>query len=147
MPIRTLITSDRAIWNPLWQAYLAFYKTSLPVEVYDRTFARLTSGTGVMGGFIAEDEAGVPAGIVHWIKHPTCWSISEIVYLQDLFVKPDFRGGRYGRALIEAVYKKAEQMGNSRVYWLTEETNLTAQLLYNRVAERTGFIVYRKTIG
>jgi hypothetical protein len=32
------------------------------------------------------------------------------------------------------------------VYWQTHETNLVAQDLYNKVAERSGFIVYRKAI-
>jgi ribosomal protein S18 acetylase RimI-like enzyme len=51
-----------------------------------------------------------------------------------------------GRALIEGVYDRARAAGSARVYWQTHETNQTAQKLYERVAERSGFIVYRKPL-
>jgi GNAT superfamily N-acetyltransferase len=51
-----------------------------------------------------------------------------------------------GRALIEAVYANARQAGASRVYWQTHETNTTAMQLYDQLAEKSGFIVYRKPL-
>jgi pantothenate synthetase len=51
-----------------------------------------------------------------------------------------------GRALITAVYEQAGIAGSSRVYWLTHETNHTAMKLYDAVAERSGFVVYRKLL-
>jgi GNAT superfamily N-acetyltransferase len=51
------------------------------------------------------------------------------------------------RALIEAVYGKAKTAGASRVYWLTHETNKTAQALYDKVAARSGFIQYKHLFG
>ena len=36
--------------------------------------------------------------------------------------------------------------GAPRVYWQTHETNRTAMALYDRVAERSGFLVYRKNL-
>jgi ribosomal protein S18 acetylase RimI-like enzyme len=49
-----------------------------------------------------------------------------------------------GRALIEAVYLRAAEAGLPRVYWHTHETNATAMKLYDTVAEKSGFVVYRK---
>jgi GNAT superfamily N-acetyltransferase len=51
-----------------------------------------------------------------------------------------------GRALIEAVYLRAREAGSTRVYWQTHETNLVARRLYDALAERSGFIVYRKEL-
>ena len=34
--------------------------------------------------------------------------------------------------------------GASRLYWLTKEDNRTARALYDKLAERSGFIQYRK---
>ena len=51
-----------------------------------------------------------------------------------------------GRALIEAVYGAARRAGLSRVYWQTHETNATAMQLYDKVAEKSGFLVYRKML-
>ncbi|CAI0805106.1 Uncharacterised protein [Serratia marcescens] len=47
-------------------------------------------------------------------------------------------------ALIAAVYERAQQLGLSRVYWNTYETNQIAMRLYDKVAERPGFVMYRK---
>jgi hypothetical protein len=44
------------------------------------------------------------------------------------------------------VYRRAEHAGSARVYWQTHETNLVARRLYDQVAERSGFIVYRRNI-
>jgi GNAT superfamily N-acetyltransferase len=64
--------------------------------------------------------------------------------LQDLFVAPEARKLGLGRALIEAVYRRARADGASRVHWLTHETNTTARALYDTLADRPGFIQYRK---
>ena len=40
----------------------------------------------------------------------------------------------------------AAQAGSPRVYWQTHETNLVARALYDRLAERSGFIVYAKSM-
>jgi GNAT superfamily N-acetyltransferase len=144
MIVRPLIPSDRAQWQPLWEGYLAFYKaTNVAPEVSDVTFARLTGGGEPMGGFIAMDDDEA-VGIVHWITHRSCWTIGDYCYLQDLFVAPGRRGGGIGRRLIETVYDKARGLGCSRVYWLTHETNTDAMRLYDGIADRPGFVQYRK---
>ena len=145
MIVRPLAAADRAQWQPLWQGYLEFYKSSVAPEVSDLTFARLTGGREPMGGFIATDEAAA-VGIVHWLTHRSCWTIGDYCYLQDLFVAPGRRGGGIGRKLIEAVYDKARALGCSRVYWHTHETNTVAMRLYDGVADRPGFVQYRKIL-
>ena len=67
-------------------------------------------------------------------------------YLEDLFVAEIARGRGLGRALIEAVYDKAEAAGASRVYWLTQSDNAQARALYDEVADNLGFIQYRKVL-
>jgi hypothetical protein len=41
------------------------------------------------------------------------------------------------------VYASAREQGLNRVYWLTHETNLEAMRLYDRIADRSGFVQYR----
>jgi GNAT superfamily N-acetyltransferase len=143
MIIRPLVPADRAQWQPLWEGYLAFYKADVAPQVSDVTFARLTGGREPMGGFIAMDDDKA-VGIVHWITHRSCWTIGDYCYLQDLFVAPGRRGGGIGRKLIETVYEEARARGCSRVYWLTHETNAEAMRLYDGIADRPGFVQYRK---
>jgi GNAT superfamily N-acetyltransferase len=56
------------------------------------------------------------------------------------------RGTGAGRKLIEHVYAQAAAANCARVYWLTHETNATAIQLYDRIADRSGFIQYRKVM-
>lgn len=144
--IRPLAAFDRAQWEPLWQGYLTFYKASLTPEITEATFARLTGDAEPMGAFVAERD-GRLIGIVHWVVHRSTWNIKDICYLQDLFTAPEARGTGAGRALIEAVKQMAQAKGCFRVYWQTHESNLQAQALYDKVAEKSGFIVYRQPLG
>ncbi len=146
LTIRPLAASDRAAWDPLWQGYLMFYKASLASDISDVTFARLTGDTEPMGGFVAERD-GALIGLVHWVTHRTTWNSRDICYLQDLFTAPEARGTGAGRALIEAVRQMAQAKGCFRVYWQTHESNAQAQVLYDKVADKSGFIVYRQPLG
>ena len=140
--VRPLTPADRAAWQPLWKGYLDFYKTSVPPEQYDLTWSRFHDPAEpmfVLGAF----EGETMLGIVHYIFHRTCWTAGPTCYLQDLFTVDAARGKGVGRALIEAVHAAAKAEGASRVYWQTHETNATAMVLYNKVADRSGFLVYR----
>jgi GNAT superfamily N-acetyltransferase len=141
--IRPLARTDRTGWEPLWRGYLAFYKTSVPDDVTDLTFARFFDEAEPMHALVAEQDDEI-VGIVHYIFHRSTWTEGPYCYLQDLFTAEQARGGGVGRKLIEAVYERAKAQGASRVYWLTQESNATAQALYDKLAERSGFIQYRK---
>lgn len=145
LTIRPLTPADRAAWEPLWQGYLTFYKASVPPEVTDATWARLHDATEPMHGLGAFEGESL-LGIVHLVFHRSTWTMGPYCYLQDLFTVEAARGRGVGRGLIEAVYARAEAAGASRVYWLTHETNLPARALYDRVADRSGFIQYRKLL-
>ncbi|HVV61162.1 MAG TPA: GNAT family N-acetyltransferase [Pseudolabrys sp.] len=127
----------------MWRGYLDFYETKLPRETYDTTWARLHDPDEPMFALGAYVE-GALKGIVHYLFHRSCWTIGDYCYLQDLFVAADARKHGLGRALILAVEEKAKARGASRVHWLTHESNATARALYDTLADRPGFIQYRK---
>jgi GNAT superfamily N-acetyltransferase len=141
--IRPLRLEDREAWEPLWQGYLTFYKSTLPPEVTDATWRRLNDPAEPMYGLAAVLDGRI-VGIVHCLFHRSTWTIGNYCYLQDLFTAEEARGRGAGRALIEAVYERAQAQGASRVYWLTHETNTSAQALYDKLASRSGFIQYRR---
>ncbi|HEY5336850.1 MAG TPA: GNAT family N-acetyltransferase, partial [Rhizomicrobium sp.] len=85
-------------------------------------------------------------GIVHYLYHRSTSMIEPVCYLQDLFTQDGLRGKGVGRALIEAVYAAAKDAGASRVYWMTHETNHTAMKLYDAIADKSGFLQYRKAL-
>jgi len=146
LEVRPLKLSDEAEWRRLWTAYLAFYETSLPEEVFRKTFARLTGDDGAsMAGLLAVSD-GRAVGLAHFLFHRSTWSTGDVCYLQDLYADPEVRGTGIGRALTEAVYERAAAAGAPEVYWLTQEFNATARRLYDRIAGKTPFIVYQKTL-
>jgi GNAT superfamily N-acetyltransferase len=144
--IRAIGPDDRAAWTELWRGYLEFYETVLPDEIYDVTWSRLHDPAETIRGALALDEAGTPIGLAHYIFHRHGWMVNETCYLQDLYVAPHARGGGHGRALIDFVADRARERGAGRLYWLTHETNTAAQKLYDVVAQRSGFIQYRKAL-
>ncbi|SEP33052.1 Acetyltransferase (GNAT) family protein [Methylobacterium sp. ap11] len=143
--IRPLRPDERAAWDPLWQGYLTFYGATVAPEVTDITFARLHDASEPMHALVAERDGAV-IGLVHYIFHRSTWTAGPYCYLQDLFTAQAARGQGVGRALIEAVYAAAREAGASRVYWLTQEANVTARALYDTLADRPGFIQYRKVL-
>ncbi len=145
--VRILPLSDQqhAAWLPLWRGYQSFYETDIPAEVSSITWSRLLDPHEPMGGALAWDGSRA-VGLVHHIRHRSCWTIGDYLYLQDLFVSPETRGKGVGRKLIEYVYELGRVEGCARVHWLTHESNTDAMLLYDRIAERSGFVQYRRAL-
>jgi GNAT superfamily N-acetyltransferase len=141
--IRPLRRDERAQWEPLWKGYQAFYKVAIPDETTAVTWARFHDAAEPMGALGAYVE-GRLSGIAHYILHRSCWTIGDYCYLQDLFVAEEARNRGLGRALIAAVEERARAAGASRIHWLTQESNADARILYDKLAERSGFIQYRK---
>jgi GNAT superfamily N-acetyltransferase len=144
--VRNLVETDHNAWLPLWRAYQEFYEAEIPEETTRVTWERILDSREPVFGAVALAGDRV-VGFVHWLYHRSCWTIGNSAYLQDLFVIPDHRGSGVGRKLIEHVFAAARIGGCSKVYWLTHETNKNAMLLYDRIAQRSGFIQYEKSIS
>lgn len=141
---RPIEAADKPAWRELWTAYLEFYESSVSEAVYDTTFDRLLSpGHPDQNGLLAVRD-GTPVGLVHYIYHPHNWRLEKVCYLQDLYADPSVRGQGVGRALIEAVYARADTDGCPSVYWLTQDFNTQARQLYDRVGQLTPFIKYAR---
>jgi GNAT superfamily N-acetyltransferase len=147
--IRPIAVRDFDRWKMLWDGYNAFYGregvTALPDAITRITWARFFDASEPVHAMVAEMD-GALVGLVHYLFHRSTILIGPSCYLQDLYTDRAARGKAVGRALIEAVYMQAEAAGAQRVYWQTHETNSNAMQLYDKVAERSGFVVYRKTV-
>ena len=147
--IRALEREDYDQWLPLWDGYNAFYgrtgDTALAPEITRTTWARFFDASEPVHALVAERD-GALLGLTHYLFHRSTNMIEPTCYLQDLFTTEAARGHGVGRALIEGVYVRAAAAGSSRVYWQTHETNQVARTLYDKVAEQSGFLVYRKLL-
>jgi GNAT superfamily N-acetyltransferase len=143
LAVRPLREGDRAAWQPLWDGYLAFYREALDPAVTDDVFARLAGERDGLFGLLAV--AGEEAvGLAHVVVHPSTWTTGRYAYLEDLFVARSGRGSGAGQVLIEAVYARADELGAERVYWHTQEYNAAARSLYDKLGQRTSFVVYER---
>ena len=147
LTIRFVTRQDYDQWLPLWDGYNAFYgrsgATALDPEITRMTWARFFDAYEPVHVLVAEKGDRL-LGLAHYLFHRSTTAIAPVCYLQDLFTDASARGQGIGGALISEVYEHAHQAGTSRVYWQTHETNRTARELYDKVAERSGFIVYRE---
>jgi len=145
LEIKAVAEGDFDIWLPLWKGYQRFYEVDIPESVTQETWRRFLDPVEPLHAALAF--AGDRAlGLAHTIYHRSTWTTGDYCYLQDLFVGDDARGLGVGRALIEHVYADARRRGAPRVYWSTHETNHNARKLYDRVADQSGFILYRKLL-
>jgi GNAT superfamily N-acetyltransferase len=147
--VRAVAKDDFPRWLPLWDGYNAFYgrvgETALSQEVTRMTWSRFFDAYEPMHAMVAE-ASGRLLGLVHFLYHRSTTQIAPSCYLQDLFAVEEARGKGVGRALIDAVYQQAKAAGSPRVYWQTHETNQVAMRLYDKLAEKSGFVVYRKLL-
>jgi len=139
--VRLVAATDLDQWEALWEGYNTFYERTVPPEITRMTWSRFFDASEPVHALVAEKD-GRLVGLVHYLFHRSTSLIGPTCYLQDLFTSEEARGQGVGRALIEAVYERAKAAGSPLVYWQTHETNVTAMALYDKVAERSGFLVY-----
>ena len=145
MKIRPLSKSDYAQWRALWDQYLVFYNHTLEEAQTQLTFERLTAANPEIHGLVVELESTL-IGFTHSSFTYSTWSENQDLYLEDLFVDPAHRGHGAGRALIEAVAEFGKSRGAQKLYWQTHQDNLTAQSLYKKLASKSEFVIYQKSL-
>lgn len=136
---------DYSQWYTYWLGYQNFYKVILTEEITQTTWQRFFDDSEPVFCAVAKKGEQV-LGFVHYVFHRSTWAPHYYCYLEDLYVSPDCRGQHIGKSLIEYVQQQAKTQHATRLYWHTQENNLTAQKLYNWVAEKSEMIQYRMPI-
>ena len=88
------------------------------------------------------DEA---AGIATWRWTYASFAAARSIYLEDLFVRPAFRGRGYGKALLAHLAKTAAEAGAARVEWQVLDWNKPSIDFYEGIGARPvgGWLTYR----
>jgi GNAT superfamily N-acetyltransferase len=147
--VRPAVPEDFGQWLPLWGSYNDFYgrsgATALPATVTDTTWRRFFEEHEPIYALVAEAD-GELIGLAHYLFHRSTTAAAHSCYLQDLFTSKAARGSGVATALIHRVRDEAKAAGSPSVYWQTQETNDVARRLYDKIAQRSGFIVYRAMV-
>jgi GNAT superfamily N-acetyltransferase len=117
----------------------------VPDDVIETTWTRLIERPADFHiALVAVDDSDTAVGLAHVLFHRSTWSPTWYCYLEDLFVDPNRRQQGAGRALIEAVYREADERKCTRTYWTTQEFNYRARSLYDQLATKSVFVQYRR---
>ena len=133
MAVRHAVAEEVAEVLPLYRAYCDFYEsnpTDAGLEEMVRDVIALPDEQAFL--LVAEDGDEI-------VGFATCawkWSSlrgARIVFLDDLFVRPEARGEGHADALIASCAELAREGGAPAMEWLTAPTNERAQGVYNRI--------------
>ncbi len=73
---------------------------------------------------------GEIAGMAIWFLNYSTWQGKYGIYLEDLFIKPEFRGRGYGKALLKHLAKVCDEKGYGRFQWWVLDWNSPAIEFY-----------------
>lgn len=149
MNIRPPVETDFEQWCHLWRQYNEFYgrvgATALTDKIVQKTWERFFDKSEPVYCLVAEQGEQL-VGLAHYLFHINTITIEPTCYLQDLFSLPNKRGKGIGRALLTEFYEQAKRAGTLSVYWHTHADNKEAMRLYDKMAQNTDFVVYRKSL-
>jgi len=137
---------DYKQWVEYWLAYQDFYQVALSNTVTQTTWQRFFDDQEPIYCAVAKQGEHV-LGFVHYVIHRSTWAEANFCYLEDLYVSPQARGQHLGKRLIEYVQQQAIVQPCARLYWHTQQSNQTAQKLYDWIAEKPGVIEYRMALN
>jgi len=140
--VRALDAADRASWQRLYAGYGDFYGVPLGDAKADRVWANLMDPDYESFGLVAVDENGTPIALAHYRQFARPLGDGTGIYLDDLYTAAEARGTGAATALITALGDIARDRGAAVVRWITAADNLTAQRLYNTLAEKTAWVTY-----
>ena len=88
---------------------------------------------------------GAPAACALWYRTFSTWDGVAGIYLEDLFVRPDFRRLGLARALLATLARECVDAGYTRLQWAVLDWNSNAIALYDAVGGRpqSEWITYR----
>lgn len=113
---------------------LAIYeKAEHEVEATEESLTRTLFGPGSVTGAVILEADGVPAGFAIWFYSYSTWQARKGLYLEDLYVSPDYRGSGAGKLLLRYLAKTAVDEGCGRFEWSVLDWNTPAIRVYETV--------------
>ncbi|MFF8596884.1 GNAT family N-acetyltransferase [Streptomyces sp. NPDC015220] len=98
---------------------------------------------------VAEDAGGEVVGFALWFLNFSTWRGVHGIHLEDLYVRPEARGGGHGKALLTELARICAARGYERLEWSVLDWNRPAIDFYDALGARpqAGWTVYRLTDG
>ncbi|CQR63346.1 GNAT family N-acetyltransferase [Streptomyces leeuwenhoekii] len=147
--IRTATPADVPVLHTLIRE-LAEYEKALPEAraTPDQLHEALFGPHPAAYAHIAQDDTtGTPVGFALWFLNFSTWRGVHGIYLEDLYVRPEARGGGHGKALLTELARICVQRGYGRLEWSVLNWNTPSIAFYESLGARPQdeWTVYRLT--
>ena len=139
--IRDIRSKDKEQWEELYKRYADFYKVEMNGKILQTVWNWMHDKSHEVNGLVYEVDENI-VGLAHYRRMPSPLRGQDIGFLDDLFVDPEYRGQRIGEKLINKLKEISKSKGWNLVRWITQEDNLRAKSLYDRVSKKTTWDVY-----
>ncbi|MEV5882597.1 GNAT family N-acetyltransferase [Streptomyces sp. NPDC052020] len=147
--IRTATPADVPVIHTLIRELAAYEKAlpeaqATPEQLHEALFGPHPAAYA----HIAEDDTtGAPVGFALWFLNFSTWRGVHGIYLEDLYVRPEARGGGHGKALLTELARICVQRGYSRLEWSVLNWNTPTIAFYESLGARPQdeWTVYRLT--
>jgi ribosomal protein S18 acetylase RimI-like enzyme len=139
--IRTLERKDKENWAKLYNGYADFYKVPMNTLVLDTLWSWIQDETHDVKAICFELENKI-VGIAHYRTMPRPIKGQYIGFLDDLFVKQEFRSQKIAQKMISHLKSLSKANNWDGIRWITHSSNENAKKLYDKIANNTGFELY-----
>ncbi|QRM54469.1 GNAT family N-acetyltransferase [Sinorhizobium sp. BG8] len=132
--IRPATTADAGTILRFITELAVYEKAEHEVEATVETVASSLFGpTSVTRAVICESENGDPVGFAVWFMSYSTWQARNGLYLEDLYVTPEHRGGGAGKMLLRHLARLAVEEGCGRFEWSVLDWNEPAIRVYEAI--------------
>ncbi|MBW8321381.1 MAG: GNAT family N-acetyltransferase [Rhizobium sp.] len=122
-----------------------FEKAGHEVEATEESLKTSLFGSGAVTEAAILEVDGVPAGFAVWFFNYSTWQAKNGLYLEDLYVSPDYRGSGAGKLLLRHLARRAVEKDCGRFEWSVLDWNEPAIRVYDAIGAepQTEWIRYR----
>lgn len=131
--IRPATPEDAAVILGFIIELAVYEKAGHEVEATEETVRSSIFGEGSVTDAVILEADGKPAGFAVWFYSYSTWQAKNGLYLEDLYVSPDFRGSGAGKLLLKHLARVAVEKGCGRFEWSVLDWNEPAIRVYDAV--------------
>jgi GNAT superfamily N-acetyltransferase len=145
LAIRPAERADVPVIAELIRGLARFEKLEDEVTMTEDRLAAGLFGEHRYAETLIAEQGGEPVGFALFFHNFSTFLAQPGIYLEDLFVLPDHRGGGIGRALLKELARLAVERGCGRLEWAVLDWNRDAIGFYERLGARPNseWTVYR----
>ncbi len=133
LAIRAARRGDSALIFSLVRELADYEKLSREVDATEGMIASALFGDSPRLYCDIAEWAGRPAGFAVWFLNFSTFRGRHGIYLEDLFVRPDFRGRGIGRALLTRLARRCVDEGWARFEWAVLDWNAPSIAFYKSI--------------